>query len=154
MKQLFLKKFFSRTCSLRGKKDVQLNFDDLYICYVRKIDVVQRTFVLVFTKGTTFPQEIFLRGLYIQRKKWCTIELWWLIYMLYEKNWCCSKKFCVSFYKWNHFSQKNFSPGLVHLEKKNYVSLTFDGSYICYVNKIDVFQSSFILVSTNGTTFP
>ena len=39
MEQLFLKKFFSRTCTLRGKKDVQLTFDDSYICFVSKIDV-------------------------------------------------------------------------------------------------------------------
>ena len=36
------------------------NFDDSYICYVSKIDVFQCSFVLVFTNGTTFPQEIFL----------------------------------------------------------------------------------------------
>ena len=39
MEQLFLKKFFSRTCTLRGKK-------------------------------------------------WCTIDLWWLICKLCEQNWC------------------------------------------------------------------
>ena len=40
MEQLFLKNFFSSTCTLRGKKnDVQLTFDDSYICYVSKIDV-------------------------------------------------------------------------------------------------------------------
>ena len=32
--------------------------------------------------------------------------------------------------------------------------MTFDDSDICYVNKIDVFYSSFELVFTNGTTFP
>ena len=57
MEQLFLKKFFSRTRTLRGKEKnyVQLTFDDSYICYVRKIDVFQRSFVLVFTDGTIFP---------------------------------------------------------------------------------------------------
>ena len=39
MEQLFLKKLFSRTFTLRGKKDVQLTFDDSNICYVSKIDV-------------------------------------------------------------------------------------------------------------------
>ena len=39
MGQLFLKKFFSRTCTLRGKNDVQLTFDDSCICYMSKIDV-------------------------------------------------------------------------------------------------------------------
>ena len=39
MKLLFLKKFFSRTCTIRGKKDVQLTFDDSYKNYVSKIDV-------------------------------------------------------------------------------------------------------------------
>ena len=37
--------------------------------------------------------------------------------------------------------------------EKNDVQLTFDDSYICYVSKIDVFQSSFVLEFTNGTTF-
>ena len=39
IEQLFRKKFFSRTCTLRGKNDVELTFDDSYICYVSKIDV-------------------------------------------------------------------------------------------------------------------
>ena len=39
IEQLFLKKFFSRTCTLGEKKnDVQLTFDDSYICYVNKFD--------------------------------------------------------------------------------------------------------------------
>ena len=59
MEQLFLKNFSSRTCTLRGKYDVQLTFENSYICYVSKIDVFQSSFVLVFTNGT-FPQEIFL----------------------------------------------------------------------------------------------
>ena len=59
MEQLFLKKFFSRTCTLR-KNDTQLTFDDSYVCYVSKIDVFQNSFVLVFTNGTTFLEEIFL----------------------------------------------------------------------------------------------
>ena len=49
---------------------------------------------------------------------------------------------------------RNFSLELVHLEEKNDVQLTFDDSYICYVSKFEVFQSSFVLVSTNRTTFP
>ena len=55
MEQLFLKKLFARTCLLRGKNDVQLNFDDSYFCYVSKIDVFLSNFVLVFTNGTNFP---------------------------------------------------------------------------------------------------
>ena len=69
MEQLFLKKFFSRTCTFRGKKDVQLNSGESYLCYVRKIDVFQRRFLLVFTNGTTFPKGILLQDLYIQRIK-------------------------------------------------------------------------------------
>ena len=61
MGQLFLKKLFSRTCTLRGKKiDIQLTFDDSHICYVIEIDVFENSFVLVFTIGTTFPFETFL----------------------------------------------------------------------------------------------
>ena len=60
MEQLFLKKLFARTCTLRGKNDVQLTFDDSYFCYVSKIDFFQSNFVLVFTNGTTFHKEIFL----------------------------------------------------------------------------------------------
>ena len=37
--RLFLKKIFSRTCTLRGKNDVRVTFDDSNICYVSKIDV-------------------------------------------------------------------------------------------------------------------
>ena len=37
MEQLFIKKFFSKTCTLRGKNDVQLTFDDSYISYVSKL---------------------------------------------------------------------------------------------------------------------
>ena len=57
MEQFFLKKFFSRSCKLRGENDVQLTFDDsyIYICYVSKNDVFKSSFVLVFTNGTTFP---------------------------------------------------------------------------------------------------
>ena len=32
--------------------------------------------------------------------------------------------------------------------------MTFDDSYICYVIKNDVNESSFVLVYTNGTAFP
>ena len=55
MEQLFLKKFFSKTCTFRGKDDVQLTFDDSYKCCVSKNDVFQSNFVLVFTNGTAFP---------------------------------------------------------------------------------------------------
>ena len=55
MEQLFRKELFARTCLLRGKNDVQLNFDDSYLCYVSKIDVFLSNFVLVFTNGTNFP---------------------------------------------------------------------------------------------------
>ena len=36
MEQLFPKKFFYMTCTLREKNDVQLTSDDSYICYVSK----------------------------------------------------------------------------------------------------------------------
>ena len=55
MEQLFLKKFFFGTCTVREKNDVQLTFDKSYLCYVSKINVFQGSFVLVFTNGTTFP---------------------------------------------------------------------------------------------------
>ena len=40
----------------------------------------------------------------------------------------------------DNFSLRNSSLGLVHLEGKNDVQLTFDDSYISYVSKIDVFK--------------
>ena len=49
-----------------------------------------------------------------------------------------------------NFYLRNFCLELVHLEEKNDVQLTFDDSYICYVSKFAVFQSSFLLVFTNG----
>ena len=59
MEQLFLKKHFSRICTLRGKNDVQLTFDDSYVYYVSKIDVFKAV-LLFFTNGTNFPEETFL----------------------------------------------------------------------------------------------
>ena len=75
----FPKKFFSMTCTLRGKKDF-LWF--IYILYVCAIDIFQSSFAFVFINRTSFPQIIFLYDLYIERKKWCTYDLWWLIYTL------------------------------------------------------------------------
>ena len=69
MEQLFLKRFFSGTCTVREKNDVQLTFDESYLCYVRKINVFQCSFVLVFTNGTTFPSETFLWDLHIKKEK-------------------------------------------------------------------------------------
>ena len=40
MKQLFLKNFFSGTCTLRGKNDVELIFDDSHKLTTSKIDKV------------------------------------------------------------------------------------------------------------------
>ena len=37
------------------KNDEQMTFDDSYICYVIKIDVFGRCFVLVYTNGLAFP---------------------------------------------------------------------------------------------------
>ena len=34
-------KYFSRTCKLRGKNDVQLTFDESYILSVSRIDIFQ-----------------------------------------------------------------------------------------------------------------
>ena len=53
MGQLFLRKFFSRTCTLGGKNDVQLTSDDSNLPYRGKIDVFHGSFVLVFTNGST-----------------------------------------------------------------------------------------------------
>ena len=50
------------------------------------------------------------------------------------------KYFCVTFHEWNNFSLGSFSLDFLYLEKKNDVQLTIDGSYECYVCKIDVFQ--------------
>ena len=68
MEQIFFKKFFSRTGTLKGKTDVQLTFDDSYNCFVSKFDVFKNGFVLVFTNGTTFNKQIFLCDLYIKRQ--------------------------------------------------------------------------------------
>ena len=65
MEQLFPKKIFSRTCTLREKNDVQLTFDDSNKCYVSKINGFQSSLVLVFTNGKTFHWEVFLYDVYI-----------------------------------------------------------------------------------------
>ena len=49
---------------------------------------------------------------------------------------------------------KKFFSRTCTFREKNDVHLTFDDSYICYVSKFDIFQSSFVLVFTNGATFP
>ena len=56
----FPEEIFSRTCTLRGKNDVQVTCYDSYICYVCKIDVLLSSFLSVFTTGTTFSEEILL----------------------------------------------------------------------------------------------
>ena len=61
MEQLFLKKLFSRTCTFRGKNDVQLTFDDSYICYASKFAVFQSSFLLVFTNGKLLLKKFFSR---------------------------------------------------------------------------------------------
>ena len=48
-----------------------------------------------------------------------------------------------------HFLMKLFSRTCI-LRGKNDVQLTFDYSYKCYVSENDVFESSFVLVFTNG----
>ena len=60
MDQLFLKTFSLGLVHSEEKNDVQSTFDDSYVCYVSKIGVFQSSFVLVFTKRTTFSEEIFL----------------------------------------------------------------------------------------------
>ena len=60
MEIFFLRNFSLELVRLEEKNDVQLTFDDLYICYVSIFEVFQSSFVLVFSNGTFFPQEIFL----------------------------------------------------------------------------------------------
>ena len=49
-----------------------------------------------------------------------------------------------------NFYLRNFSLELVRLEGINDVQLTFDDSYICYASNFAAFQSSFLLIFTNG----
>ena len=60
VKKIFHEKFFSIACKFRVKNDLQLTFDDSYICYASKTDVFQSSFVIVFNNGTTFIKGIFL----------------------------------------------------------------------------------------------
>ena len=48
--------------------DVQLTFDDSYICYVSKIDVFLSSFVLVFTKGSPFSENFSLGLVHLEEK--------------------------------------------------------------------------------------
>ena len=154
MEQLFLKKSLSRTCKLRGKNDVQLNCYDQYISYVSIIDGFQRSFVLLSTNGTAFTYEIFLCDLYIKSKKWCTIYLWWLIYMLCEQNWHFLKVVLFQLSLMEQLCLKKSFSRTCKLRGKNDAKLTCYDQYISYVSKIDGFQSSFVLIFTNGTALP
>ena len=53
IKPLFVQKIFSGTCTLRGKDDVQLNFDNSYILYVNRIDIF-KLFCVIFHKLNNF----------------------------------------------------------------------------------------------------
>ena len=76
MKQLFLEKIFSRTCTFRGKNDVQLTFDDSYISYESKIDVFLSSFLLVFlVKEQLFLKKFSSRTCTLRRKKLCKFKL-------------------------------------------------------------------------------
>ena len=54
MKQPLPKKLISITCTLRGKKDVQIASDDSYMLSEQNWFFLN-WFVLVFTNGTNFP---------------------------------------------------------------------------------------------------
>ena len=153
MEQLFLKKSFSRTCKLRGKNDVQLTCYDQYISYVSKIDGFQSSFVLLSTNGTAFTLEIFLCDLYIKRKKMMyNLPLMTHIYIMWAKlTFFKVVLFQLSLME-QLFLKKSFSR-TCKLRGKNDVKLTCYDQYISYVSKIDGFQSSFVLIFTNGTAF-
>ena len=96
MEQPFLKKFFSRTCTLGGKN-------------------------------------------------WCTIGLWWLIFMLCEWNWCFLSSLLFVFTNGTTFLKKFFS--------RRFFLRPFSLGYICYVSKINVILECFVSVFTKGSTF-
>ena len=61
-----------------------------------------------------FAKKLLFRTCTLRGEKWCTSDLWWLIYMLCEQNWCFLKHFCVNF----HY--RKFFPGLKHKEGKKW----------------------------------
>ena len=59
MEQLFLKQFFSRNCTLRGKNDVQLTFDGSYTCNVKKLMFSKVVLVKFSLMELLFPKKFF-----------------------------------------------------------------------------------------------
>ena len=94
MKKILPESFFSKTCLLRGINDVDLNFDDSYMPNMGGMVI----FLWFSIYKTTFTWKIilwdfpikkkivynwyltahwrYMRDLFLERKKWCTIELW------------------------------------------------------------------------------
>ena len=118
------------------------------------IVVSPSSFVLVFNNGTTFPSEIFLQNFYIKREK--MIYNWPLmthIYVVREKLIFLKVVFCYFSLFEKLFLRKVLSRTFSFRGKKWCTIDIWWLIYICYVSKIDVFQSSFLLVFTNGSTF-
>ena len=123
-----------------------------FLVFLSQIDIFR---VVSFKFSLIHP--FLIRDLFgtltVRGKKWCTIDIWWLIYMFCESFWCFLKWFSVNFHWWSDLIVKKF---LWHLynKKKIDVLLNFEDSRVLYVNKIDLLKSSFELVFFNGATVP
>ena len=69
MEQLFRKNVFSRTCTLRGKNDVQLTFDESYVYYVSKIDVFKEVLCYFSLMEQLFLNKLFSGTCTLRGKK-------------------------------------------------------------------------------------
>ena len=98
MKNL-LWKFFSLTCTIRGENDVQLTFDDPYICQLSKTDVFTEIVLCQFQiMEQLFLKKFFSGNCTLWGRKMMSllmthiyVHFWWLIYMLYEQKGCYLK---------------------------------------------------------------
>ena len=53
-------------------------------------------------------------------KKWCTIDIWWLIYTFYDQNWQFLKFLCVCYHYWKIFTEETFLFNFYFERKKNW----------------------------------
>ena len=98
MAQHLLKKLFSRTYNNSEKMMYNwLLMTHIYVMWAR-LTFSEAVLCWFWLIEQLFVKKLFSRTCTLRDKKLCTIDLWWLIYMLCEQNWCFLKQFCVSFH--------------------------------------------------------
>ena len=79
----FCKRNFSlRLLFSREKKVVELTFDESHKTSKNKYDTFFRNFVFILIMKILLKEKFLSASSILRRKKWFTIDLWWLIYIL------------------------------------------------------------------------